>query len=287
MLVRSGVHLASHIRRKQGRGRECKNRFEKFDFQGFRLVSFQMSGMVSLVNLFFEYSGAIFWIQVALGFVGLLVVVERMLFFQHTKVNTVDLLLGISNHVRKRAFAEALHEADRVKGPVPRIIHAVLLRHHLDRTNLREISQEAGQLEVPRIERNMRTLLGVAMLAPLVGMLGTVLGLMEAYMDIDHAEGAVVQTALASGMYRSLLSTAMGLAIAIPAYMIYLYLLAKGNRLLRRLERAGIETVNLVCDAREQDHVLSFREEAEVLEREQRKQQGQKAEDPKKPKGKK
>ena len=207
-----------------------------------------------------ETGGIVLWLQVALGFVGLLVMVERMIFFQHARGRVADLLLGITNHVRKKAYAEALHESSRARGPEARVVHAVLMRHHLDRTNLREIAQEAGQLEVPRIERNMRILLGVTMIAPMLGMFGTVLGLIEVFMKVSAAEGSVAQAALASGMFQALTSTAMGLAIAIPAYLMYLYLYGKAQRMIHRLERAGIETVNIVCDSREHDRIVSFRE---------------------------
>ena len=59
----------------------------------------------------------VLWIQAAVGFVGLLVMVERMIFFQHARGRVADLLLGITNHVRKKAYAEALHEASRARGP--------------------------------------------------------------------------------------------------------------------------------------------------------------------------
>ena len=85
------------------------------------------------------------------------------------------------------------------------------MRHNLDRTNLREIAQEAGRLEVPRIERNMRVLLGVAMLAPMLGMFGTVLGLIDVFVNVSAADQAVAQTKLAEGLFQSLTSTAMGL----------------------------------------------------------------------------
>jgi biopolymer transport protein ExbB len=137
------------------------------------------------------------------------------------------------------------------------------MRHHLDRTNLREIAQEAGQLEVPRIERYMRVLLGVAMLAPMLGMFGTVLGLIEVFMKVGAADSAVAQAALAGGMFQSLVSTAVGLALAIPSYLVYLYLYGKAQRMLHRLERAGIETVNIVCDSREHDRIVSFRDSLE------------------------
>ncbi|MDA7615426.1 MotA/TolQ/ExbB proton channel family protein [Akkermansiaceae bacterium] len=210
-----------------------------------------------------EAGSLVLWIQAAVGFVGLLVMVERMIFFQHARGRVADLLLGITNHVRKKAYAEALHEASRARGPEARVVHSVLMRHNLDRTNLREIAQEAGQLEVPRIERNMRVLLGVAMLAPMLGMFGTVLGLIDVFVNVSAAEQAVAQTKLAEGLFQSLTSTAMGLSIAIPAYLIYLYLYGKGKRLIHRLERAGIEAVNIICDSREHDRIVSFREELE------------------------
>ena len=210
-----------------------------------------------------ETGSLVLWIQAAVGFVGLLVMVERMIFFQHARGRVADLLLGITNHVRKKAYAEALHEASRARGPEARVVHSVLMRHNLDRTNLREIAQEAGQLEVPRIERNMRVLLGVAMLAPMLGMFGTVLGLIDVFVNVSAADQAVAQTKLAEGLFQSLTSTAMGLSIAIPAYLIYLYLYGKGKRLIHRLERAGIEAVNIICDSREHDRIVSFREELE------------------------
>jgi len=210
-----------------------------------------------------EAGNVILWLQVALGFVGLFVMVERMVFFQHARSRVADILLGITNHVRKKAYAEALHEASRARGPEARVIHSVLMRHHLDRTNLREIAQEAGQLEVPRIERYLRVLLGVAMLAPMLGMFGTVLGLIDVFIKVGASDASVAQAALANGMFQSLVSTAIGLALAIPAYLVYLYLYGKARRMLHRLERAGIEVVNIVCDSREHDRIVSFRDELE------------------------
>lgn len=212
---------------------------------------------------FTQSGGFILWLQAALGFIGIVVMIERMIYFQHTRGKYADLLLGINNHIRNKAYAEALHAASRKRGPEARIIHAVLQRHHLARTNLREVAQEAGQLEVPRIEKNLRILLGIALLAPLLGMFGTVLGLIEVFQQISSDEIAIAQIALAEGLFQALASTAMGLTIAIPAYLFYLHLYGKARQLIHRLERAGIEAVNVVCDGREQDRIVSFRDEVE------------------------
>jgi biopolymer transport protein ExbB len=202
-------------------------------------------------------------LQALLGFVGLVVIVERLIYFQHTRGKCADLLLGINNHLRKKAYAEALHVASQKRGPEARIVHAVLQRHHLARPDLRDVAQEAGQLEIPRIEKNMRVILGVALLSPMIGLFGTVLGLVEVFQEINSDAAIAAQAALAQGLYHALASTAMGLAIAIAAYLFYLYLFGKAKQLLHRLERVGIEAVNVVCDGREQDHIVSFRDEVE------------------------
>src|SRR5688500_14306104 len=137
-----------------------------------------------------ENGGPILWLQAALAFFGAVFVVERLFFFHRARINVGDLLVGLSNHVRRKAYAEAIHEAARAPGPVARVAHSVLLRHSMERPDLRDIAQEAGQLEVPRIEKNLRGILAVSVLAPLTGMLGTVLGLAETFQRMSERGGA-------------------------------------------------------------------------------------------------
>jgi len=210
-----------------------------------------------------ERGGPIIWLQLAMAFLGAVFVIERMFYFHRARINVGDLLVGLSKHVRRKAYAEALHEAARAPGPVARVAHAVLLRHQLERSDLRDIAQEAGQLEVPRIEKNLRAILGVALVAPLAGMLGTVLGLTEMFQRLSERPQAVLAADLSEGVFQSLVTTALGLTIAIPAYLFYLYFLGRSKRLIHRLERAGIEMVNIVCDARDDAGIVSIRDEIE------------------------
>ena len=115
-----------------------------------------------------EQGGPLVWVLLGLGFVGLVCVIERLFFVHRARINVGSLLVGLSHHIHRRAFAEARHEAARAPGPVARVAHAALLRYYLPRTELRDVVQETAQLEVPRIEKNIRAILGVALLAPLV-----------------------------------------------------------------------------------------------------------------------
>jgi biopolymer transport protein ExbB len=207
-----------------------------------------------------EQGGPIVWIQLGLAVFGAIFIVERMFFFHRARVNVADLLIGLGNHVKKKAFAEARHEAARAPGPVARVAHAVLLRADLPRQDLRDIAQEAGQLEVPRLERNIRAILGIALLAPLMGMLGTILGLIDVFQKMNERGGFAGPAELSGGVFQSLITTALGLVIAIVMYLFYLYFLGRARRLIHRLERAGIETVNLIVDARMEEGGAGIKE---------------------------
>ncbi len=208
-----------------------------------------------------EQGGPLVWVLLGLGFVGAVCVVERMFYFHRARINVGDLLVGLSHHVRRRSFAEALHEAARAPGPVARVAHAALLRYYLDRRDLRDVVREAGQLEVPRIEKNIRVILGAALLAPLVGMLGTLVGMLEAFQRVSELGGFTGPAELSGGVFTALITSVIGLTVAVPLYLFYLYFVARAKRLVHRLERAGIEMVHLIADAREEEEYAPFRGE--------------------------
>lgn len=217
--------------------------------------------MLQLVN----QGGPFVWVLGVLAFVSMLLVLERIFFFQKVRINVGDLLLGLANHVRKGAYAEAVHEAARAPGPIARVAHAVLMRKNLPRRDLRDVAQEAGQLEVPRMERNLRALYGIALIAPMVGMLGTVNGLISTFMAMNQDKAFSSPAAMSGGVYESLVTTGLGLAVAIPVYLFYLFFYGRVKRMVHRIERAGIEMVNIVCDARDQAEIVSFREGADEM----------------------
>jgi biopolymer transport protein ExbB len=208
-----------------------------------------------------ERGGPLVWVLLALAFLGSVCVVERLFFFHRARIHVGDLLVGLSHHVRRRAFAEALHEAARAPGPVGRVAHAALLRYYLDRRDLRDVVQEAAQLEVPHIEKNIRVVLGTALLAPLVGMLGTLLGMLETFERVGQQGGFGGPADISGGVYTALVTSVIGMAIAVPMYLFYLYFLGRAKRLVHRLERAGIEVVHMIADAREELQYAPFRGE--------------------------
>ena len=208
-----------------------------------------------------EKGGPLVWVLLALAFFGTVCIVERLFFFHRSRINVSSLLVGLGLHVKRRAFAEALHEAARAHGPVGRVAHAGLMRYYLGRGDLRDVVRETAQLEVPRIEKNIRAILAVALIAPLIGMLGTMLGMVDAFQRVDEQGGFSGPGELSSGVLTALITSVVGLTVAVPMYIFYLYFVGRAKRLVGRLERTGIEIVHMIADAREEEEFAPFRGE--------------------------
>ena len=193
-----------------------------------------------------QKGGPIMWLIVVCSVVALGVFLERLLYLHRASIAVGDLLRGLSNILRKGDYAEALQECATTPGPVARVAHAVILRHARPRTELREIAEEAGQLEVPKLERNLPLLATIAYGTPLLGLLGTLLGLLSAFETIAAQSGYATAADIADGVYLSLLTSASSLAVAIPAFVAYSYLSARVNALIHDMERTGIEILGIL-----------------------------------------
>ena len=196
------------------------------------------------------------WLLLAASVVAVAVFVERLTYLRRINVNLGDFLPGIAIAIQKGRYSEAQIICQSTPGPVARVMAAAISRHDMARSNLKEIVQEAGQLEVPRLESNLPILAVVAQVCPLVGLLGTVTGLIDAFVTVSAHGGYVTAGTLSSGVYQSLVTTAGGLCVAVPAYVAYSYLSARVNGLMHDMERAGIEIVNLLIDCRVQTDII-------------------------------
>src|SRR5579862_5397353 len=159
---------------------------------------------------FMQKGGPLMWLILFCSIISVAVFAERLTYYHRATIRVSEFLRGLANLIQRRNFAEALHECAGTPGPVARVIHAAIIRHDAPRAELKEIVQEAGQLEVPKLERNLPILSTISCVSPLVGLLGTVTGLIEAFVAISSHSGYVTATDISSGIYQSLLTTAAG-----------------------------------------------------------------------------
>jgi biopolymer transport protein ExbB len=197
-----------------------------------------------------QKGGPLMWLVMVCSITALGVFLERLFYFHRASINAGEMLRGLANTLRREDFAEALHECAATPGPVARVAHAIILRHDIPRSELRDVATEAGQLEVPRLERNLPLLATVAYTTPLLGLLGTILGLLQMFQIIGAQGGGATATEIAEGVYWGLLTSAASIAVAIPAFVAYSYLSARVNDFLRDMERTGIELLAVLDEIR-------------------------------------
>ena len=193
-----------------------------------------------------QKGGPAMWVILAVSVVGVAVFFERLIYLHRAQIRVGEFLRGLANLVRDDRFEEARRQCLSTPGPVARVALSAVLARECPRTELRDIVQEAGQLEVPRLERHLALLTGLAYIAPLLGLLGTVLGLLEAFYLVATQGGYATVADVSGAVYQSLIAAAAGLAVAIPALLGACYLGGRVKDLLHDMECAGIEMVNLL-----------------------------------------
>ena len=206
--------------------------------------------------------GPMFWLILFFATLALAVLAERLFYFHRININSGEFLRGLSALLRSGQYDECLHEARQLPGPMARVVEAVLSRPRLSRHELREIALEASEVEVYRIERNVRTLLVCATVMPLLGVLGTLLALVSFYEQPGITDGAAAAPVVAATLQQALLLSASGVALSIPTYIFYMYLASRARKLINMVERAGLECVHIIADAREE--ALNKKPEAPV-----------------------
>lgn len=204
--------------------------------------------------------GPLVWLLMACMGFSLVIFLERLAYYHRVGMNIGEFLAGLAALIRRRNYAEALQECLATRVPAGRVIHAALLRHNAPREQLKEIVQEAGQMEVPRLERYLGILSAIAHAGPLIGLLGTMIGLLDSFTNLSSANGITTPAEVARGVYQSLITSALGLVVAIPAYLFYAFLSARSRSIMHDLERAGVEIVNLLEDAKKADNIVEFRQ---------------------------
>lgn len=185
--------------------------------------------------------GPMLWVILACGVVGLVVFVERSLHLHRARIKAEDFVAGIMNIVKRGNIEESLTICRETPGPVARVVMTAILNRREGRDELRRAVEDAALSEISRMERRLVAVSTVAQIAPLLGLLGTVLAFIE-FLLAMQADLPLVQTAdVMRAMLRALTSTAAGLCVAVPAYVGFNLLVVKIDRIVLDMNRAGSE----------------------------------------------
>ncbi len=195
--------------------------------------------------------GGLLMVPIALcSIVALAICLERFLSLRRATIDTREFMDTMRDVLRQNRIQEAVEICDDVDGPIARIMRAGILKHDRGKDDIREAIEDAGHLEIPRLERYLSALATCANIAPLIGLLGTVAGMIKAFAQIQHLHGQVNPSDLAEGISNALVTTAAGLTVAIPALIAYNYFVTRVESMVLEMEISSSELVELLTKSR-------------------------------------
>ena len=180
------------------------------------------------------------FVLLGLGLLGLMLFIERTLYLHRGQIRAKAFIEGLKNILAKRRLVEALTVCEETPGPVAAVVKAALLHADDDADAMRFHVQEAAVIELPGIERRLGSIAAIAQVAPLVGLLGTILGMITTFVAFEKGD-YVTASALSKGMWQALISTAGGLVLAIPAHLAHHFLSGRVRSIVRDVEWSANE----------------------------------------------
>jgi biopolymer transport protein ExbB len=190
--------------------------------------------------------GPLMWVVLIFAVIAIAVFFERLFHYHVAQIHTNDFVNGILNSLKHGNVKEAIDTCRDTAGPVAQVVMAAVLNHDRSRDEIREAVQDTARTEVTRLERNLPILVTIAQVAPLIGFLGTVWGMIRVFKVIEITQ-ATTAGQLAGGVWQALLTTAGGLVVAIPSYIAYNYLVSRVQNLVLDMEKAANETVQFLA----------------------------------------
>lgn len=189
--------------------------------------------------------GPLMWFILVNAIIAVVVFFERFFYFHRMQIHAADFVNGIRNSLKRGNLIEAEATCNETAGPVAQVVKAAIVHHDRSREEIREAVQDVARVEVAHLERRLVVLATIAQIAPLIGFLGTVLGMIQMFKVIQEAQ-LPSPGQLAGGVWEALLPAAGGLLVAIPAYVAYNFLVSRVQNLVLDMERAANEIVNFL-----------------------------------------
>ena len=201
-----------------------------------------------------QKGGPIMWPILICSFVAFVIVIERALYLRRVTIDTRKFSEQISRSIKRNRVMDAVDLCEKTPGPVAHIVKEGILKQDRSRAEIREAIEDAALHEVPLLEKRLPVLATIAHIAPLLGLLGTVTGMVEAFRVIQEKSSAVAPVNpgdLAGGIWEALLTTVFGLCVAIPTFVAYNYLTSRVDGLVLDMEKSASDLLNTLSEKRE------------------------------------
>lgn len=197
----------------------------------------------------FEDGGPVLWIIAVAFFWGLGIIIAKAQHLNRDRIINPSVITNVEKLLREKKLPEATAYCRQNTVPMTRVILAGIVNHERNEAQLKEILEDAGRQEIPGIRQYMTTLGTIAAVAPLLGLLGTVLGMIEVFSTLSTGSG-INANDLAGGISKALITTAAGLGVAMPMIVFHNGFSARAGNLIIEMERISLHMVAVLHRAR-------------------------------------
>ncbi len=187
---------------------------------------------------------------VILSFVAIYIFFERFLTIQKANQDPNAFMHKIKEQVLKGDINGAKLLCSQTDSPIARMIEKGISRIGSPLKNIEASIENVGKIEIFKLEKNLSTLATISGAAPMMGFLGTVIGMVKAFISISQQEGSVSPKLLSDGIYTAMITTVAGLIVGIIAYLAYNYLVSRVQKVIHKMEYTSIDFVDLLQEPR-------------------------------------
>ncbi|NLB35238.1 MAG: MotA/TolQ/ExbB proton channel family protein [Elusimicrobia bacterium] len=205
-----------------------------------------------MIEIFLK-GGFMMWPLLIASIMVVAIIIDRFLYFRAAEVDERKFFIGVKDKLRSQGPDAAIAYTEEVGGPIAAIMKAGLNQFGQDRSKIEEFFEREALIEFPRMKRFLPALHTIGNVATLMGFTGTVLGMIKAFNSIALA-GTTSPSIVAGGIGEALITTAMGLVVALFAVVFYHYFNQRAERIILEAEKASLNLLDIM----EEEHVSTL-----------------------------
>jgi biopolymer transport protein ExbB len=205
---------------------------------------------ISILGSIFQYNSNWNIILIVIGICSLIsftIFIERVLHLRKSEIDTNSFVIALRKIINEGNIVEAIQVCENTGGTISNIVKAGLLKHNRNKEQIESSMEMAGLIEIAQLEKNAKILSIIAHIAPLIGLLGTVLGFIQAFSEMRMSGLVDISaTRIGEAMEYALVTTAAGLVVAIPSVLAYNYIVSRIEGFILEIQTTSTEIVDLL-----------------------------------------
>ena len=206
----------------------------------------------SLFSLF-TMGGPLMWVLLALSILAIYLIGRKWWLINHASKIDSNFINDIRDYMQQGKIKSALTLCSKYDNPVARMVESGIIRKDRPISDIQGAIENVGNVEVARLEKGLPILASIAGGAPMIGFLGTVLGMVKAFFNMSKAGNNIDITLLSDGIYTAMLTTVGGLIVGIIAYFGYNWLTSQISNLVYKMESSTIQFIDIVINNQEEE----------------------------------